>query len=264
MNKYFEFDLYCNNFWILLIYFQTNQPVNKYNEPMNEGHTLKTKIINLNRLAELICKTIGENQSTKIEVVDCENFLVVKGLTSSNEILDLNDIKLKFMEKYHSESEEMVIGNTIDLINYGSEVLDFPNCSFDFFNSDNLRLNNCMEDSTIQPLILKSQFPFGYSYLQGKSLYYYAKHIAFNLQTKYIWDKLTVCISEKNIEDDLKIFVDTCQVENSNLKSAILDSFDFNFKSFQKKLDESDWWVCIGEDIDPAVVKSVNEDLIIF
>lgn len=264
LNKYFELDLYCDYFWILLKIFSSNQLINKYNRVMNEEHTVKTKKLILNRLSELICKSVGEHESTKIEIVDCENFLVVKGFTSSNEILDLNDLKIKFIEKFNTESEKPIIGNTIDLIQYNSK-LDTPNkLSFDFFNSENLKSPNCLQDFTIEPLVIKSEFPFGRSFSQGKILYYYAKHIAYNLQSKYGWDRLTICIPEKNIEEELQIFVDTCQVENLYLKSAILDAFDFNYLGFQNKLNESDWWISIAEEIDPSGVKSLNEDFILF
>lgn len=231
---------------------------------MIEEHTQKIKIIFLNRFAELICKTIGESESTKIEILDCENFIVVKGSTSSKEILDLNQLKEKFLERFQSESENFKIGNTIDLIQYGVDVDGITKASFQFFNSTDLKSPNCAEDFVIPQLIYKSEFPFGYSYNQGKSLYYYAKHIAFNLQTKYNWDKLTICIPKENFEDELEIFVDTCDTSSQDLKSAILDSFEFNYSIFEKKLEKSDWWVSIGESLDPSVVKTLNEDFIIF
>lgn len=230
---------------------------------MIEEHTQKIKMVILNRFAELICKTIGEKESTKIEVVDCENFIVVKGLTSSKEILDLNHLKEKFVERFQTDKEDFKIGNTIDLIQYGVDMDKISKLSFQFFNSTDLKTSNCVE-FVIPELISKSEFPFGYSFDQGKSLYYYAKHIVFNLQSKYTWDKLTISIPKENFENELEIFVDTCDTSNQSLKSAILDSFEFNYSSFEKKLDESDWWVSIGETLDPTAVKTLNEDFVIF
>lgn len=231
---------------------------------MIEGHKEETKYSLLNRLAELIQKTIGEKESTRIEIVDCENFIVVKGVTTSKEILDLNLIKEKFIEKFPENSENLKIGNTIDLIKYGEDVEDVTIASFQFFNSENLELKNCSDDFSINPLVYKSSFPFGYSNDQGKSLYFYAKHIAYNLQTKYTWDKITICIPKKDQENDFEIFVDTCQNSNLDLKSAILDAFDFNYLSLDKAISESDWWVLIFQELDPPAVKSLNEDFIIF
>lgn len=230
---------------------------------MIEEHTQKIKMVILNRFAELICKTLGEKESTKIEVVDCENFIVVKGLTSSKEILDLNHLKEKFVERFQTDNEGFKIGNTIDLIQYGVVMDKISKLSFQFFNSTDLKTSNCVE-FVIPELISKSEFPFGYSFDQGKSLYYYAKHIVFNLQSKYTWDKLTISIPKENFENELEIFVDTCDTSNQSLKSAILDAFEFNYSIFEKKLDESDWWVSIGESLDPAVVKTLNEDFVIF
>lgn len=229
-----------------------------------EGHTDKTKKIMLNRLAELICKTIGEEHSTKIKIVDCENFLVIKGCTTSKDILDLNEIKKKFVEKFNSESEDFSIGNTIDLIQYDVKLEETTKLVFEFHNYDNLIPTKCLSDFQIEPITFESDFPFGYSYKQGKSLYYYAKHIAFNLQSKHSWDKLTMCISKENVEENIQVYVDSCQTENESIKSSILDAFEFNYTSFEKSLDNSDWWALISENMDPSVVKSLNEDLIIF
>ena len=102
---------------------------------MIEEQTRKIKMVILNRFAELICKTIGEKESTKIEVMDCENFIVVKGLTSSKEILDLNHLKEKFVERFQTDKKDLIIGNTIDLIQYGVEMDEISKLSFQFFNS---------------------------------------------------------------------------------------------------------------------------------
>ena len=231
---------------------------------MNEGHNAKTKYSVLNRFADLIQKSIGEKYSSKIEIVDCENFLVVKGYTTSSEILDLNEVKEKFIEKFQIEFADFKLGNTIDLIQYGVKMGEILKLSFDFFNSEKLLSENCLQDNNIEPLIYKSSFPFGYSNDQGKLLYYYAKHIAYNLQSKYNWDKLTICVPTKDHENLFEIFTDTCQNTNDDLKSAILDSFDFNYLSFEKSLSEGDWWILISEELDPPIVKSLNEDFVIF
>jgi len=229
-----------------------------------EEHKYKTKKIMLNKLAEFICKTIGESYLTKVEIVDCENFLVIKGSTTSKEILNLNEIKKNFFEKFIDDSDNFSFDNTIDLIKYDVKFEEKNILFFEFYNNENLESMSCISDSKIEPITFKSDFPFGFSYKQGKSLYYYAKHIAYNLQSKYNWDKLSICISKENLEQNLKIYIDSCQIENESIKSSILDAFDFNYTSFEKALDNSDWSVLISENSDPSIVKSLNKDLIIF
>lgn len=231
----------------------------------NEGQILKMKLCSVNLFAEFIMFSLGKGEKSAIEVVDFENFVVVKGTTTSSEIKDLNKLKVEFQEKFGTISEEIKIGNTIDLISYGVEEKKIDKMCFQFFNTKNLKLLSCNIDKTQTLLSIKSEFPYGYSFGMGKSLFNYAKHITYNLQTKYVWDKLTICISERNNEENFEIYLDTCDEPNEKLKSSILDAFNFNFDNLEKKFSESEWWKPIIDDENEfKFLKSLNENLIIF
>lgn len=229
----------------------------------NEGQNQKIKLSVVNLFSEYILNKINITSETVIEVVDCENFFVVKGKTSSTEVLDLNKIKEEFHEKFLKISENFKIGNTIDLIEYGFELDSKDKMAFEFFNTVDLSSSKCNIPNT--SLTFKSEFPFGHSFKMGKNLFYYAKHITYNLQSKYTWDRLIIEISYKNNEENLKLYLDSCDVSNEELKSSILDCFTFNYGSFEKKIVDSDWWEpIIDEEKEFYFVKELNKDLILF
>ena len=67
-----------------------------------------------NNLCELLVKQFtGE---TSLQIIDCHNFFVVKGYTTSNDVLDLKDTISDF-EKKHELSKI----NIIDVIFYGTK-----------------------------------------------------------------------------------------------------------------------------------------------
>jgi len=229
----------------------------------NEGQNQKIKLSVVNLFSEFILNKINITSETLIEVVDCENFFVVKGKTSSTEVLDLNKIKEEFHEKFSKTSEKFKIGNTIDLIEYGFELESKEKMTFEFFNTIDLSSNKCNIPNT--SLTFKSEFPFGHSFKMGKNLFYYAKHIAYNLQSKYTWDRLVIEISYKNNEENLKLYLDNCDEPNEELKSSILDCFTFNYGIFEKKIIDSDWWKpIIDKEKEFDFVKELNKDLILF
>lgn len=231
---------------------------------MNEmiSNEIDSKKVNL--LSEFILSKINSSEKTQIQVVDCVNFLVVKGMTTSNEILNLNDLKNEFLEKFSEKIDSLKIGNTIDLIEYSVELDDIPSLTCDFHNNIKLNKEICPINSEFKSMISLSEFPYGYSNDMGKKLFYYAKHIGYNLQSKYHWEKLRIEIPKENFEENFKLFLDVCDESNSKIKSAILDSFDFNFESFTKKLNNREWEKPIlFENYEFEFLKEINDDLVI-
>lgn len=180
----------------------------------------------LNLLSEFILKKY-ESNNTILEICDCKNFIIVKGFTTESEVILLNSVAEDFSKKY----EDAQIKNIIDLIEYKQE-LSFPK-KFTFFFS-----NNVYKESSLYDI---SNFPYGYSNNQGKLLYFYFKHIVDRIPPTYpfTWIKFNVDVLDGgkidfNIEDDYL---------NNNediLKSAILDSFDFNLIEFESILNKMD------------------------
>jgi len=214
-----------------------------------------------NLFAEFIVNKLDNNILSQIEVVDFQNFLVIKGKTKSKEILELSQIKLQFVESLSSKTE-ISIGNTIDLIEYDVNLEAPQKLTFSFYNSSDISKQNCETESIC--LTSKSNFPYGYSFGMGKSKYYYAKKIVYNLQSKYQWDKIKIEFEEPFDENGLEIFVDNCNDSDESIKSAILDAFDFNFTGFNKKLEKLDFSKPILEKgYEFEMLKELNQNLIL-
>lgn len=83
---------------------------------------MKFKMNNLNKLADFITETLLIENKSIIRIIDFTNFIVIKGLTTSCNILDLtkilDDFKLK-CPQFFSDRDRL---NTIDLIEYCVDV----------------------------------------------------------------------------------------------------------------------------------------------
>ena len=73
----------------------------------------------------------------------------------------------------------------------------------------------------------KSEFPFGYSLSQGRLLYYYAKHITYSIPSTFPFEKIKYKICQKNSIESFDVTLEDDIETEDTLKSAILDSFDF-------------------------------------
>lgn len=216
-----------------------------------------SKQIWLNLFAEFILDEMGTNFDSQIEVADCENFLVVKGKTSSMEILNLNEIKRKFTEEFPDVIKPT---HTIDLLEYGCEPKRLNELTSIFFNTSNLVW--CLENQN--NLIAKSEFPYGYSFQMGKGLHLYSKHIVYNLQSKINFDKVKIKICSSGNEDNFQIFIDSCSDVDEKVRSSILDAFHFEFQKFEKKSESMDWKKKIIDiEYEFDFIKEINQNLII-
>ncbi len=77
------------------------------------------RIFYLNLFTNYIESSLPENSTSIIKIIDLNNFIIVKGKTTSNEILDFHKITKNFEDKFsHLISNKQPI-NTIDVIEYG-------------------------------------------------------------------------------------------------------------------------------------------------
>lgn len=212
----------------------------------------KNNFVNL--FADFLVNKLDDKKESIIEIVDFTNFIVVKGKTTSDFILNLNELKTEFYNIYSDKKKELKIGNTIDLIDYSCDLIPDDTYSFDFFNTTNLEPEVCQK--SVKSMLSKSEFPCGYSLCMGKKLFYYAKHLVYNIQNKYVWDRISIVISEKNPEVTFEIYVDDCSTQDSKIRSSILDCFDFNFSWIDKNYKEKNF------ELD--FLKKLNPDFIIF
>jgi hypothetical protein len=203
----------------------------------------------VNLLSDFILTKLPKNESSQIVVVDCENFFVIKGKTSSKEVLNVSDLVSEFTEEFKFHLSESKISHTIDLIQYDSKIDEIteikqtlhnntPNCSYHYLDVDNFP--NLIEK---KQLVYVSQFPHGYSLNQGRLLYYYAKHILYNIPSDYPVTSLTFTISNKKNEDgeiEIDIYDEFFKSNDERLKSAVLDVFDFNFSKLKNEIEKID------------------------
>lgn len=208
----------------------------------------KNFIINL--LADFIVQKLGKENSSKIVVLDVENFFIVKGKTSSKDILNLSEVMTEFQEKYSDYLNEIEIFKTIDLIQYDIKLFDTEVITHCFFNTENCsyqsnqielykKSNDSVEYDSIplriseEELCYVSEFPHGYSLDQGRLLYYFMKKIFYSLPSNYPIVSLTMRI-DKNKEEFIEVFDNFSQSNDSVIESAILDSVSLNLEKLEK------------------------------
>lgn len=231
-----------------------------------------------NLFSDFIVQKIGLNFNSIIRVVDCKNFLLIKGATSSEEILDLNKSIEDFNEKYNLNYK---VTHTIDLIDYKQELDPVETLFHTYHNSINPSYNNkqidlypslssdfevYLEEINDSELLHISQFPYGYSLNQGRLLYYYGKHIFYNIPTSYPINSLNFKLTKtKNISNDFDFEVfDMNGQADETLKSAVLDFFDFNMSWLENEIKKVDWSVELTDPLsDYDFIKKVNKDFII-
>ena len=225
----------------------------------------RTNFINL--FADFILHKIPSNEITTLEIADCQNFYVIKGKTSSKTILDLNSVKDEFVKKRNLSDDNKNLFHTIDLIEYDVQLSETEQLCHVFFNTTNPHFSNCQLNEKTEKdnsLILKSNFPHGYSLKSGRDLYYYAKRICYNLQLYPFWESVKITINRTNNEENFQIFTDCNKEQDLKLRSAILDCFDFNYNKIGKDFENSNWVESasiLPNDLD--FVKEKNQEFIL-
>lgn len=208
-----------------------------------------------NLFSEFILNNINPKFNSKIEVISCENFTIVKGETESETILSLQKLSEDFSEK----NPEFKIKNTIDLLSYKSKLTPESNYKFTFFKNSIPSQNSLNYFST-------SNFPFGYSLGEGKSIYYYFNHITNAIPVSYPFNWITYSITISDVgKIDFEIEDDYINNSDDVLKSAILDVFDFNITKFQDDVKKMDLEQLILNPsyVEPILNKSVPDFIII-
>ena len=170
--------------------------------------TSRAAIVNL--FADFILSKIPHNKHSIIQVADCINFFVIKGKTSSDDLLNMGEILDEFKTKINLPDGRKLT-HTIDLIEYDVEMSSTENITHTYHNTINCSYNgnqienfisdntnsygddyflNVIKDNT--NLIVISEFPHGYSLSQGRLFYYYGKYIMYNIPTNYPVVELTI------------------------------------------------------------------------
>lgn len=244
-----------------------------------------SRVFITNLFADFILSKIPNDEQSIINVVDCKNFYIIKGITSSKEILDLQTITSEFSQKFESVIGNIKMSHTIDLIDYDVNVTPVTNitqtyhftenCSYsnnqiNQFNSENesFDLDFVCKKVTDEELISTSEFPHGYSLGQGRLLYYYGKHLFYSLPSSYPFTPLTFNLTTSKDDDGenlITIYNTNTNEYDERLRSAFLDVFDFDMSWLEKEIKKVDWSIELTNPLQEySFIKEKNKDLILF
>jgi hypothetical protein len=244
-----------------------------------------SKLFTTNLFADFILSKIPHTEESMIKVVDCTNFIIIKGKTSYNTVLDLVTITSEFEEKYSSTIGDFKITHTIDLIEYGcslphqdelTQTYYFSeNCSYSQSQIDSYKSEDASYGFNFVPrkiedteLVYVSEFPHGYSLNQGRLLYYYGKHLFYSIPPTYPNYPLTFKLTTSKDEDGDNLFTVFNPYLNDNderLRSALLDVFDFDMSWLNVEMKKVDWSIELTNPLEEySFIKEKNNDLILF
>jgi hypothetical protein len=193
----------------------------------------------VNSFAEFILSKIPSDENSIIQVVDCENFYVIKGKTSHKEILDLNLIKDNLFKDNPDLKNEKKLLNTIDLIDYGCKLEESKKFCDVFYNTENCSYKRNFSEKDNE-LVISSHFPFGYSLSMGRLLYFFAKKLVYNIPPNFVYEKLLVTVSKQRGQMNIS-FQEEDGSPIETLDSLFLDCADMSMQKFKKDVIESNW-----------------------
>jgi hypothetical protein len=190
-----------------------------------------------NLFADFILSKIKRTEKSIIQVTDCGAFMIVNGLTTSNEYLNINEIKNEFKESFGDvlKELEMLDLNTIDVIRYNEDIKPIHK-GWVIVNK-----NTFVEepDPDISEISISSEFPYGYSLDCGRINTYYSHYIMNHMFNLLGVDEVSFYFTNEEEDEDLKIkIVSDSKIDKKSIKSLILDVFDFDMDSFRERLSD--------------------------
>lgn len=248
--------------------------------------TPNSRISIVNLFADFILNKIPKKENTIIQVVDCFNFYVVKGMSTHNEPLNLSNVRDEFISKYEELLGDRKLSHIIDLIEYDSKLNPYDNLTFKYYygsencsyspqqikfytedSSKSYEHSELLKEITDDCLVCISEFPHGHSISQGRLLYYYGKHIFYNIPSSYPINTLIFKLSTKKTEDGEPIFsvLNSKEKVDEVLTSAILDVFDFDMSWLNTEIKKVDWSIEITNPLqDYDFLKKKVDGFVIF
>jgi hypothetical protein len=240
-----------------------------------------SRVYTINLFSDFLLTKIPNTEESIFSVVDCKNFIIIKGKTSHKEILDIIGITKEFNEKYKPENP---ISHTIDLIEYDCKLSKVKNLEFILHKSENCSYHKTQIEKFLSndqsfdfkgyplemsddELIITSEFPHGYSLGQGRLIYLYGKHIFYSIPNNYATSIIFNLSLEKNEENENIISIINLEngTEDEFLKSAILDVFDFDMSMISSEMKKVDWSSELTNPLDEySFIKKKNKDFILF
>jgi predicted RNA-binding protein with RPS1 domain len=190
----------------------------------------------VNLFADFILSKINNSHKSIIQVTDCGAFMVVNGLTTSEDLLDILKLKEEFVESFSDtlKSLEITDINIIDVIRYKQEINSI-NKGWVMINKNHFK----EESESINEISISSEFPYGYSLDCGRLMTYYSHYIINHMFNLLMVDDVSFYFTtEQNDDEDYKIkVISNSKVDKKSIKSLILDVFDFDLTTFKSRLD---------------------------
>lgn len=191
----------------------------------------------VNLFADYILSKFEKSENTIIQVTDCETFVVVNGQTNSSKLVDMNQIKIEFIQKFKDLIDvlEMSSLNVIDIIKYEQEIPEFTRGWIDVNKSLYVE-----EYEPISEISISSEFPYGHSLGCGRGMYYYSHYIFNHMYSLLGVDQLYFRYSNQLDEnEDYKIkVIANSKISKSTIESLVLDVFDMDLSEFKLRLSE--------------------------
>lgn len=196
----------------------------------------------VNLFADYILNKIGSNSETIIQVTDCGSFFVVNGETEMSIDLNLSEITRSFESEFNNLLSDRKI-NTIDLIKTNVKPTKNQNMWFTFFFDEKIfyikKFIN--EESEIDPLQISSEFPFGYGIPIDRDKLYYSEYVCSQLFDLINTNTLKFKFSSELIDEFPNIeILGEGRYSMDQVKSMVLDVFDFDLIKFNKKIESYD------------------------
>ena len=178
----------------------------------------------VNKFADFLSNEISENNTykTKLSVVDCQSFFIIKGFTLNKNISVLSSLTEKFIENEKDNYSDLNDLNlkTLDIIDYDT---DHKN-----FDIDTIFINYSTNTptSTTPKITLQSEFPYGYSENYLKQTYNHLKEITCKAQPyfKFSWAKLTCKLTKTDFE--ITSIESDSYYKSEKLLSILKDNYD--------------------------------------
>ena len=218
----------------------------------------------VNLFADYILSKFDKSENTIIQVTDCENFVVVNGQTNSSKLVDMNELKVEFIEKFKDLMGSLKIEsiNLIDIIKYEQKIPEFSKGWMDVNKSLYVE-----EYEPISEITISSEFPYGHSLGCGRGIYYYSHYIFNHMYSLLGVDQLYFRYSNKLDEnEDYKIkVISNSKISKSTIENLVLDVFDMNLFEFKEKLSNYNFFndILDPDSVKPYLVQDRLKDVIL-
>jgi hypothetical protein len=188
----------------------------------------------------------------------------VNGITTSNKEINLNDLKMEFIESFNELFDSLGVKeiNVIDIIKYEQ--------SIESFKKGWVSVNKTQyvtEEEPISEINVSSEFPYGHSLGCGRGIYYYSHYIFNHMYYLLGVDNLYFFYSnELDKDEDYKIKISSdSKIDRKTIKNLILDVFDMDLTKFNERLLNYDFLKDIldPESPKPYLIQDRLEDIIL-